>query len=73
MATNNIVIYRKIYLFETPLIYVENRDELPDWKKYLLENDKIRFTESNWNQYSHIFEDFKSAVRASAELALRNC
>lgn len=71
MSKNSKVIYRKIYLCKPPLIYVEDRNKLPDWKKYLLENDDIHFTESNWSQYSHIFEDFTSAVRANAELLLK--
>lgn len=43
MSDNRNILYRKICLFETPLIYVENRDELPDWKRYMLANDDYRF------------------------------
>ncbi len=77
MSDNRNILYRKICLFETPLIYVENRDELPDWKRYMLANDDYRFNLLLQNniqkKYDQIKKEYGEAfVRASADLNLKS-
>lgn len=70
------VLCRKICLFETPLIYVENRDELPDWKRYMLANEDYRFNlllqDNIQKKYNQIKKEYGEAfIRASADLRLK--
>lgn len=76
MPNYSDVLYRKICLIKTPLIYVENRGELPDWKQYMLANHHYRFhhlfqikIQEKYGQFRKEYgEDF---VRATADLELQ--